>query len=375
MGHRRKFMVLCGALAGLAALFKQAAALHWVFLVVVYPMFCEKEKRRRKTLAFAAWSAGGGVVVWGGVMVYFLLEHAGRQFVNSVLLHNLDYLGVLAPADRLAHFKDAVAGLFKSQAILWFFAFAGSVVLLERRQRKWFMFLMLWMMTSAVGVNTSGYFLPHYFQSLLPPLSLAAAMGASGLESARGWALAPGRLRRATLLGALALLPAVAMSPFLFRYTPAEAALRIYPGNPLAEMPGLGRRLAELTRPEDRVFVFGSEPELLFYARRASATRYLFLSELFGPFEDALEKQVAVSLEIARARPAAAFYLPNEIFYVPHIEHYMTGWGFDYLHKNFQADRWLEKDAAGSYQVLPALKGAATPTNTVAMLLVRKAVP
>jgi hypothetical protein len=377
--HRRRFMVLSGVLAGLAALFKQAGALHWVFLVAIYPMFCEEHvgwrNGWRNTLTFAAWSAGGAVVVWGGVMVYFLLHHAGHEFIHSVLLHNLDDIGALAPQDRLANFKDAVAGLFNSQAIIWFFSMACFAVLLERHQRKWLLFLLLWMMTSAVGVNTSGYFLPHYFQALLPALSLSAAMGASGLEKARWWALAPPWPRRTALVGALAFLPAVAIFPFLFRYTPKEAAGRIYPGNPLAEMPELGQRLAEMTRPEDRVFVYGSEPELLFYARRASAARYLFLSQLFGPYEDALEKQVAVSLEIARARPTAAFYLPNEIFYVPHIEHYMADWGFDYLHRNFQADRWLNKNAGGAFQVLPALKGAATPTNIVAELLLRKVAP
>jgi len=110
---------------------------------------------------------------------------------------------------------------------------------------------------------------------------------------------------------ALALLPAVVMFPFLFRYTPEEAVSRIYPANPFAVMPALGRRLAEVTRPEDRVFVFGSEPELLFYARAASATRYIILFPLFGPYADAREKQVATSVEITQARPAAAFSLPT----------------------------------------------------------------
>jgi len=374
-GHRRRLMVLCGALAGLAALFKQAAAFHWIFLVVVYPMFCEKGERGRKTIAFAAWSAGGAAVVWGSVMGYFLFHHAGSAFMHSVILHNLDEIGILGPEDRLTHFKDAASSLFKSQAIIWLLCIAGGSSLLGKRQRRWFSFLLLWALSSAIGVNTSGSFLPHYFQSLLPPLSLAAAIGAASLENAGGWMFAPGWLRRAALVGALAVLPAVEMFPFLFRYTPEESARRIYPGNPFAEMPALGQRLADMTRPEDRVFVYGSEPELLFYARRASATRYLFLSQLFGPFEDAQEKQLAASLEIAKARPTAAFYLPNEIFYAPHIENYMTGWGFDYLHKNFQADRWIERNAAHSYLVLPAIQGAATPTNVVAMLLARKVVP
>jgi hypothetical protein len=307
-------------------------------------------------------------------MVYFRLEHGWHDFVYNVLLHNLDYIGALAPADRLAHLKQAVAGLFKSQAILWLFAIVGGAVLLARRQMKWFLYLSLWTITSAAGVNASGYFFPHYFQSLLPMLSLGAAIGASGLEQARGWALAPAWCRRGALIFALALLPAVAMFPFLFRYTPGEAARRIYPGNLFEAMPEFGRRLAEVTRPEDRVFVYGSEPETLFYARRTSATRYIILFPLFGPYSDARERQVAASLEITRARPAAAIYAPNELFDLPGAEHYLADWSFDYLHKGFQADRWLTVDADGSCHVLPVIKGAAQPTNIVWELMVRKAV-
>jgi hypothetical protein len=374
-GTRRRFMVLCGMLVGLAGLCKQVAALQWVFLALVYPMLCTEEKKLRQTLAFAGWSAGGAAVVWGGVMSYFLLEHGWHEFIDNVLLHNLDYIGALSGADRLAHLKDAVTGLVKSQAIIWLFSVVGGALWWERRQQQSLLYLLLWITTSAVGVNVSGYFFPHYFQALLPAFSLAAALGASGLEKARGWAAAPEWRRRAALLGVLALLPAVVIFPFLFRYTPKEAASLIYPGNPFAEMPELGQRLAEVTRPEDRVFVFGSEPELLFYARRASATRYIFLFPLFGPYAHAREKQVATALEVTAARPAAAFYLPNELFNLPHSEHYLASWSFDYLHKNFQADRWLGMDAAGAFHVLPAMPGAAAPANSVGELLVRKAFP
>lgn len=372
-GHRRKFMLLCGALVGLAALFKQVAAFHCVFLVLVYPIFCEEKNRWHATLAFAAWLAVGAVGVWSGVILYFLFERGWHQFVYNVLLHNLDYIGALGPADRRSLLIYTVTDLVKSQAIVWFFSLVGGAVWLWKRQLPSFLYWLLWLTTGMVGVNVSGYFFPHYFQALLPALALAAVMGAAGVERARCWTLAPVWCRRAAMIGALAFLPAVVLFPFLFRYTPREAVRIIYPGHMFAEMPELGQRLAEVTRPDDRVFVFGSEPELLFYARRASATRYIILFPLFGPYADAREKQVATSLEIIAARPAAAAYLPNTLFYQWNTEQYLANWSFDYLHKNFQADRWLEMDAAGAQQVLPAIKGALAPSNVIGELMVRNA--
>ncbi|HEY3861925.1 MAG TPA: glycosyltransferase family 39 protein [Verrucomicrobiae bacterium] len=371
--RRRRYAILCGVLAGAAALFKQVGALDWLLLVVVFPMWCEKGQRLRKTLSFAAWSAAGAAAVWGSLMIYFVLNHAWNDFIYNILYHNLVYIHTLSPADRLAHFQDTVAKLFKSQALIWLFAAIGGGMWLKRGQKKRFAYVLLWMLSGAVGVNLSGYFYPHYFHVLLPPLALAAAMGASALASAGAAEAAQGWFRRAALTGALALIPVMTLSPFLFSYTASEAVRRIYPNDPYAEMPSLARRLAEVTGPQDRVYIFGSEPELLFYARRISAARYVILPSLFGPYADSQEKQTAVSVEITKAHPAAAFYLPNGLFFTPHIEHYLTDWSFDYLHRNFQADRWLGRTGAGPFTICPAPKSAPAPTNMVGELLVRKA--
>src|SRR4029077_2037035 len=78
--------------------------------------------------------------------------------------------------------------------------------------------------------------------------------------------------------------------------------------------------------PADKVYVFGAEPEVLFYARRVSATRYIFLFPLYGPYRDAKEKQMAVVQEITTNRPAALLFLPNGLFFMPGTEQFLTQW-------------------------------------------------
>ena len=51
-------------------------------------------------------------------------------------------------------------------------------------------------------------------------------------------------------------------------------------------MPAVAAEVASQTLPDDRVFLFASEPEVLFYARRISASRYIFLFPVFGTFSD-----------------------------------------------------------------------------------------
>ena len=152
---------------------------------------------------------------------------------------------------------------------------------------------------------------------------------------------------RAAGVGIVALaLPACFIVPF-WLVSPEEAVRKIYPGNYFAEMQQIGTRLAEITRPEDKVFVFGAEPEVLFYARRVSATRYIFLFPLYGPYADAKEKQLATIDELTTNNPAALLYFPNRLFFVPGTEQLLTHWTQSQIRTNYTADLWLAADQNG----------------------------
>jgi hypothetical protein len=228
-----------------------------------------------------------------------------------------------------------------------------------------------------IGVSASGYFFPHYFQQLLPPLALAAAAGAEWLSAVKWWQNFPLWSRNAALSLTLAILPAIALWPFLFTYTSAEAVRKIYPGNFFAEMPEFAQRIESVTPPETPVFIFGAEPELLFYARRPSATRYIFLFPLYGPYGNAREKQIATAVEIERAQPSTAVYLPNALFFVTGSEQYFTQWSLSYMQDDFYADTWLTADEFGATRILRVANGGKSDSppareQLIGAILVRK---
>jgi hypothetical protein len=129
-------------------------------------------------------------------------------------------------------------------------------------------------------------------------------------------------------------------------------------------MQRFGQRLAEITAPADKVYVFGAEPEVLFYAGRVSATRYIFLFPLYGPYRDAREKQIATIEEITTNHPAALFYMPNNLFLMKGTEQLMTQWTQAELKKNFTGDLWLAVDQNRSAHLYPG-KGYRPPPETI----------
>ena len=352
-GRKIPLAMLAGALTGVAVAFKQVAIVNLPLLFFSYWVFAAGPGQLRKTLSFAAWSAAGAAAVLGFIGSCFMFRHGLKDLIYNVFTHNLDYIKAIPWSARLKYGIETLKALSRSQVLIWIFSAVGMVALGVSKPTKIFLYLAGWMVASLVGVSASGYFFPHYFQQILPVLCLTAALGAGGLENARFWKTIPMWSRRITLGLALFILPVIVVYPFIFIYSPEEAVRRIYPMNPFAEMPEIGRRIAQITRPGDRVFIFGAEPEVLFYAQRVSATRYIFLFPLYGPYADARTRQIATADEISAHQPAAALYLPNQLFFVPGSEQYLTEWSRTYLHKNFRMDTCLAFDQFDVVHLIP----------------------
>jgi 4-amino-4-deoxy-L-arabinose transferase-like glycosyltransferase len=364
-------MLVCGALMGVAIAFKQVAAVNWFLLIALYPVFATSEKRWRSAVAFAIWSLGGLLAIAGIIGLYFWTRHGLSELIDNVFTHNLEYIGAMTWSDRLQFCSETVARLARTEMPVWIFSAAGLIALIVAGKGKWFAFLTGWLITSMIGVGASGYFFPHYFQQLLPPLALIAVFGAQWLSELRPWRSS--WIPRALFGLLLVVLPLKTLWPFWFGYTPADTVKTIYPGNFFAEMPEFAARIAQVTSSEQRVFVFGAEPELLFYAQRVSATRYIFLFPLYGPYRNAREKQIAAADEIQRIAPAAAVYVPNDLFFNPGSDQYFTDWSLSYLQQNFQPDTWLIKQSPTTAQIVRAEPNSPEPERFLGAILVKKA--
>ena len=317
------FMALAGALTGTAVMFKQVAVVNWFLLVALYPVFAPREKRWRGTVSFIACSATGLLTVLALVVFYFWRRGGLTGFIDNVFTHNLEYIHSIRASERLEYCWGALTTLARTQAVAWALAAAGLAVLF-RGPAKWFVFVAGWLLTSGIGVSASGSCFRTISSSFFPLCAgrcrrswMVCLRSSLEIFASSGPA--------AALILVLAVLPGITLWPFLFSSTPRNAVRKIYPGNFFAEMPEFARRIESLTPPEKPVFIFGAEPELLFYARRPSATRYIFLFPLYGRYGNAREKQLAAAAEIERANPPTAVYFPNALFFISGTDQYSTG--------------------------------------------------
>jgi hypothetical protein len=160
-----------------------------------------------------------------------------------------------------------------------------------------------WWATLFLAVHLSGFYREQYFILIMPAVALLAAYGAESLAPI----LEPKRLQWQSRVAAG--LAVVAAFWTLFQHggfysapSPELVSRLLYRRNPFPESIALGKLLREHSEPTDKIFVCGSEPQILFYAERASASRYVLVYPLFGRASSRSRQQAAIE-EVRRARP------------------------------------------------------------------------
>jgi hypothetical protein len=129
---------------------------------------------------------------------------------------------------------------------------------------------LLWLATSAVAVSTGGRFFGHYFHLILAPLCLLAGPGLLVLWNT-------GRHFRVAL-ALLCGLPALVFFALASFARPLATAL----DESEPDYHDVAIRMAALTSPEERVFVWGNSPQLYVLAQRPMGSRFSFCNYVTG---------------------------------------------------------------------------------------------
>ena len=89
---------------------------------------------------------------------------------------------------------------------------------------------------------------------------------------------------------------------YYFELTPVQACRFSYHLNPFPEAATVAEYLRQHTAPSDTIMVFGSEPEIYFYAHRHSASGYIYMYSLMEDqaYWSTMQKQMMQEVEANR---------------------------------------------------------------------------
>ena len=178
----------------------------------------------------------------------------------------------------------------------WGFGIVGFFLLFtDRSVPRWTKGFVAGLLASSfVAVTPGFYFFPHYFVLMLPAVALLVGAGC---------ALGGQRLRRSRLGTFGALLPAAV---FLIGCGWVLAGKRVHLVESLVAFdaaPELADYITNHTTPSSHVAVFGSEPEIYFYAHRHAASGYIYMYDITSTAPHAGEMKQQMLHEVEAARP------------------------------------------------------------------------
>jgi len=293
---------ISGILGTLALLLKQVAIPCILFN---YMLLLWQSKRKLQHILAAS---GGLLLPLLLTVAYFIAKGAWLPFYDCTIRYNLSYVSANLPMDYAKAFLGTTLNIFIS---VWpVYALALLAVIMEcadkgtakssSRQHKWVLFG--WLCSSFIGTAIGGNFRQHQFIQIIPAVSLFAALGVNDLVL---------RFKQNNLRWAVAFI--LIIFPITYSlwvnawyYASGNALKKVkhcYIGNPFAESIAVADFIKQRTKTQDSIFIFGSEPQIFFYANRRSASRYIFSYPLMSSSPDVLERQQSVMHEIAQNKP------------------------------------------------------------------------
>jgi 4-amino-4-deoxy-L-arabinose transferase-like glycosyltransferase len=253
--RRLRWLLLAGALTGVAVLVKQSA-FDAGLAAVAYLLWRE----RRRGLAPA-----GLLVAAAVVPVAIAAASAARlgDWLYAIVGYRFegDSLVTGSAGGRLHQLWLSLPPAAKALTVLALLAAIGwrRAPLLAR----------LWLGAAALGVLGGGNFHPHYYLQLVPPL---AVLGAVGLRTA--WQARPRPALALALAGAAASL---AFALPVAVTSPAAQARAIWPYDPhLVHDDALAQYVRAHTRARQPVLALWADANLYYLADRRPAVRYLW---------------------------------------------------------------------------------------------------
>ena len=300
----REFAIRDGAAAWFMAGFFAAATLLYKYTALPLAVFLFA------TWSFQEWRAGAGLralgrhwclgLMGGGfaalaALGLFLIHDGGRSLWECTIHFNRFYKN---------NASFGLAALWFCLKLLWanwWLPFLLPCLLLLRptpRMRFWLAtFLASWLATAASIYG-------HYYIVVTP---FWALLNAVAIDRAASWLAAklagPLHLLNRIITAAVVLVICLPHLPWIF-CTKDEFGAARRGGTPYLESTDVARRVAELSSPEDYVFVAGSEPQILSYAGRLSPTRFVIVYPLMFPSPLALGYQQEAIRDLEQRPPA-----------------------------------------------------------------------
>lgn len=302
--------LLAGACFALASWFKPVVAFQWFAVAMVLVAWPPPARDGRRPLG--RWSllgcmTLGPAVLWAATFGYFLAVGRFDAFFDAVFRFNVGYSG--AGEGSLSHVVEFFGQKIGKRWLLgpawpvWVCAGAGVVWAFFARgeDRVAWRLWAAYAVGSVLAVALPGRFWPHYYLLVWPAAVVLAS--AVAVRVAERVTLSKGLWPAVIVGAALVVVPAMRLYADYLSVAPTDISALRY-GERMEWDRDQGERFAKVVRPDECIYVWGSDVGVYYYGGVRCASRYTMTTPLQKGQNDYERRSETMIADLERNRPA-----------------------------------------------------------------------
>lgn len=279
-GRRAMWVAVSGLAVGAACCFRPVAVVYLVGLLLwLVASNGEAESRLSRWLARPLILVLAALVPMAWFAGYFMWMRAFDDFWRSVVVHTWRYDMPVFTRPFIVRNLQALWVLAPEQAALWLFAGGWAVHAFSMGFRRETGLIALWGSASIVASLLARNVETMHFLQTVPPLAIGAALAVTNPSEKLIARNAQGRLEtRTAMLGVFAAALALG-----FLYTETRAYLQQASRNEMSTDRAaveVATLIRQRTSWRDRIYVWGTRPQIYVLAKRAAAHPAFYNREL-----------------------------------------------------------------------------------------------
>lgn len=293
-----------GILFGCAFLMKQPGIFFLFFGISMLGILGPKQDLSRKQLFKYGVNLFCGFlipVVIVLLVIYFM--GAFDRFWFWVVQYALYYGSDISLGQGMLKMSRMLILFWKGLAIFCIFVAIGSFLLMTEKVniiRK--NFLLSFLLFSFLSLLPGLQFRYHYFILILPACAFFIGSGYHMaqriFERTPKWHFVP------MLIFAVAVGENVfANTAYYYTMSPTDIVRKYYSVNHFAESIPISEYIVKHTKPDERIAVVGSEPQIFFYTKRRSVSGHIYMYGMMEPQPFARRMQEEFIADVERAKP------------------------------------------------------------------------
>jgi len=243
-------------------------------------------------------------------------------------------------------FKQEISSIMvgfssKGYVVLWVIALIGILIIFKTKKTKEKQMILYLFLFSFLTVIPGFYFRNHYFITMLPVIALLIGLFFDYFNQ-----LFLEKFKNHSIFIFVSFLVFLivaghgvnANKDYLFNINKEIICKKLYTINPFVESMQIGKYIKQNSTQEDKIAIFGSEPQILFYADRYSATGYLYTYSLMENNSYANSMQMEMIKEIEQNKPKFFVFVNIGISWLQRNNSDLTifTWAEDYIKKHYK---------------------------------------